>query len=197
MELIDIMVLVSVNAFNDWNLILLMPSVNATNSRWPPSCQDSMLQGDECFPEGIFIPAFTSENNISLLFLRSTMYIYNEAEWYYTHIYMQEEGRVANLTGTFDGYMAHNLMVGLLPRSFLERRGEEFGRLLFFLRCACGPKWKPIKEQFMFIKCLSKLKNFLINSNLAEAPQWLGVSPPQYRLFACYNSRLEIHWWLH
>lgn len=75
--------------------------------------------------------------------------------------------------------------------------GERSWRLLFLLRCACGPKWKPIKERFMFIKCLSKLKNFLINSNLAEAPQWLGVSPPQYRLFACYNSRLEIHWWLH
>lgn len=45
------------------------------------------------------------------------------------------------------------------------------------LRCACGPKWKPIKVRFMFIKCLSKLKNFLINSNLAAPPRWLGVPP--------------------
>lgn len=45
---------------------------------------------------------------------------------------------------------------------------------LLLLRCACGPKWKPIKVRFMFIKCLSKLKNFLINSNLAAAPSMAG-----------------------
>lgn len=63
------------------------------------------------------------------------------------------------------------------------------GRLL--LRCACGPQWKPIKVRFMFIKDLSKLKNFLINSNLAAARRWLGVPPLLHRLFACYNSRLK------
>lgn len=62
----------------------------------------------------------------------------------------------------------------------------------WLLRCACGPTWGPIKVRFMFIKRLSKLKNFLINSNLAAAPRWLGVPPWPHRLFACYNSRLKI-----
>lgn len=60
------------------------------------------------------------------------------------------------------------------------------------LRCACGPKRKPIKVRFMFIKCLSKLKNFLINSNLAAAPSMAGSAASTERLFACYDSRLRL-----
>lgn len=107
-----------------------------------------------------------------------------------------EDGYINRKTWWIYSTVDHNLILGLLLRS-VQEGGERSWRLFFLLRCACGPKWKPIKERFMFIKCLSKLKNFLINSNLVEAPQWLGVSPPQYRLFACYNSRLEIRWWLH
>lgn len=56
------------------------------------------------------------------------------------------------------------------------------------LRCARGPKRKPIKVRFMFIKCLSKLKNFLINSNLAGAPALAGGAAPAGRLVACDGS---------
>lgn len=67
--------------------------------------------------------------------------------------------------------MAHNMIIA----EILARKGwGEWSCRLFLLRCACGPKWKPIKVRFMFIKCLSKLKNFLINSNLAEAPSMAG-----------------------
>lgn len=44
----------------------------------------------------------------------------------------------------------------------------------------------------MFIKRLSKLKNFLINSHLAAAPSMAPSAASTAWLFACYNSRLRI-----
>lgn len=70
--------------------------------------------------------------------------------------------------------MAHNLIAGLLLGSRKVGRGGPGEAPSLLLRCARGPERKPIKVRFMFIKCLSKLKNFLINSNLASAPSVAG-----------------------
>jgi hypothetical protein len=80
--------------------------------------------------------------------------------------------------------MAHNLIARLLLGSHKVGQGGAGEASPPLLRCACGPERKPIKVRFMFIKCLSKLKNFLINSNLAAAPSVAGraASAPATRL---------------
>lgn len=70
--------------------------------------------------------------------------------------------------------MAHNLIARLLLGSRKVGQGDADEAPSLLLRCARGPERKPIKVRFMFIKCLSKLKNFLINSNLAAAPSAAG-----------------------
>lgn len=128
--------------------------------------------------------------------------VYYEAEWYYGRVYMREGGQLIpqdHLMNTFHSYPNGPSAAQALPGKSTEDLGRPFSSslLLFLLRCARGLARKPIKERFMFIKGLSKLKNFLINGDVAAAPPWLGVSPQRQRLRASYNSRLGICWWLH
>lgn len=72
--------------------MFLIPNVKQTDSWCPSFCQDRALWGNPCFPDHIPIPLFSSENNISWLSLRLT--VYYEAEWHYGRVYMREGGQL-------------------------------------------------------------------------------------------------------